>query len=291
VVGVLVLALLVELVAPAATRPLFLSTLGCRLELRCQDARIRALLEAIYGGLCVDVAPSRYGFTVVRDRGVLLLHCEGERVRAAANEDDLLGVLDEALVVQLQRRRPDLFFVHSAVLELGGRAILLVAPSGTGKSTTTWALSHHGFRYLSDELAPIDTGTLRVHPFPRALHLKTAPPEGYPLSSAVKRTGGSMHLAPRDLPGGVCRDSLRLGAIVFLHREPGLTPSIRHVSAAEAAANLIANALNPLAHRGNGLDPAVTVAGSAPCFSVGVGDLEWTSRLLKATVEGLAPPG
>ena len=30
----------------------------------------------------------------------------------------------------------------------------------------TWALSHHGFRYLSDELAPIDPGTLRVHPFP-----------------------------------------------------------------------------------------------------------------------------
>jgi hypothetical protein len=289
-VGVLVLALLVELVArrpvPATTGSLFLSTLGCRLELRSQDPRTRALLEVIYGALRVPAAPSPFRFTVVREGAELLLDADGQLRRVTKDEDELLAALDEAVVVQLQRRRPDLFFVHSAVLELGGRAVLLVAPSGTGKSTTAWALSHHGFRYLSDELAPIDPGTLRVHPFPRALHLKATPPARYPLSPAASRTGRSIHVAPGDLPGGVCRDSQRLGAVVFLHRARGTTTeSIRPVSAAEAAATLLANALNPLAHRGDGLDPAVAVARSTPCFSLALGDVDATCHLLKRTIE------
>jgi hypothetical protein len=265
-----------------------LSTLGCRLELRCQDPRTRALLEVVYGALRAVAAPSPFRFTVAREGDELLLDADGELLRVTKDEDELLAALDEAVVVQLQRRRPDLFFVHSAVLELGGRAVLLVAPSGTGKSTTTWALSHHGFRYLSDELAPIDPGTLRVHPFPRALHLKAKPPERYPLSSTRGRTGRSIHVAPGDLPGGVCGDSLRLGALVFLHRAPGTTAdAIRPVSAAEAAATLLANALNPLAHPGDGLDAAVAVAGTTPCFSLRLADVDSTCRLLKRTIERL----
>ena len=207
------LALLVELVARrpvrATTGSLFLSALGCRLELRCQDPRTRALLEVIYGALGVAAAPSPFRFTVVRDGGKLLLDGEGDPVRVAPDEDELLEMLDEAVVVQLQRRRPDLFFVHSAVLELGGRAVLLVAPSGTGKSTMTWALSHHGFRYLSDELAPIDPGTLRVHPFPRALHLKAEPSDGYPMSSAGEADGS---VDPRRGRGSAWRGLPRFAA-------------------------------------------------------------------------------
>jgi hypothetical protein len=242
----------------------------------------------VYGALSVDAAPSRIRFTVARARGRLLLQCEGEPDRLAAGEDELLDMLDELIAVQLQRRRSDLFFVHSAVLELGGRAVLLVAPSGVGKSTTTWALSHHGFRYVTDELAPIEPASLRVHPFLRAPRLKVAPPDGYPLPAAARRTGRAIHLALEDLPGGLCRDPLPIGAVVFLHRPPAAsTPSIRPVSGAEAAARLVANALNPLAHCGDGLDPAVAIARGVPCFSLRVADLPSTCRLLRTTVAGL----
>jgi hypothetical protein len=42
---------------------------------------------------------------------------------------------------------------HAAALERGGRALLLPAPPGSGKSTLSAALAHRGWRLLSDELA------------------------------------------------------------------------------------------------------------------------------------------
>jgi hypothetical protein len=60
--------------------------------------------------------------------------------------------LDDDVAIEIQRR-PDLYFVHAAVLELGagvhaGRRI------STGKSTTAWALLHHGCGYLAMNSAP-----------------------------------------------------------------------------------------------------------------------------------------
>lgn len=274
--------------APAVTGSLFLSALGCRVELRCRDRKMRAVLDAVYGALCVTPARSELRVTIGRTRGRLLLACEGEPVRIAADEDELLAMLDELIVVHLQRRRPELFFVHSAVLELEGRAVLLVAPSGAGKSTTTWALAHHGFRYVTDELAPIDMASLSVHAFPRALHLKAEPPADYPMTTAATRIGATIRVAPEHLPDGFCREPLPLGMIVFLHRTAGVnTSAIWPVSAAEAAAHLVANALNPLAHSDSGLDAAVAVANGAACFSLRIGDLGSACRLLRATMEGV----
>ena len=246
------------------------------------------MLDVTYGALCGEGASSDVRISVTRVRDRYLLDREGEPVRITGDADELLSVLDELIVVHLQRQRPDLFFVHSAVLELAGRAVLLVAPSGTGKSTTTWALSHHGFRYVTDELAPIDVAGRSVHAFPRALHLKAEPPAQYPMASAAMRIGTAIRVAPDDLPDGFCREPLPLAMIVFLHRMAGVnTSAIWPVSAAEAAAHLVANALNPLAHRDSGLDAAVAVANGASCFSLRIGDLGSACRLLRATMEGV----
>ena len=48
--------------------------------------------------------------------------------------------------------------VHAAVVEQGGRAMILPAPPGSGKSTLCAALSYAGWRLFSDEFALIDPG-------------------------------------------------------------------------------------------------------------------------------------
>lgn len=62
--------------------------------------------------------------------------------------------------------------MHAAVLERRGKALLLPAPPGSGKSTLTAALVHRGWRLLSDELALLDMRTGLVHGMARAVNLK-----------------------------------------------------------------------------------------------------------------------
>ena len=63
---------------------------------------------------------------------------------------------------------------HAAVVERGGRALILPARSGSGKSTLCAALMYSGWRLFSDEFALIDPDTLRLSPAPRPVSLKNA---------------------------------------------------------------------------------------------------------------------
>lgn len=62
--------------------------------------------------------------------------------------------------------------LHAAVLERGGRALLLPAPPGSGKSTLCAALAHAGWRLLSDELALVRLADGMIVPLPRPISLK-----------------------------------------------------------------------------------------------------------------------
>lgn len=64
--------------------------------------------------------------------------------------------------------------IHAAVLERGGRALLMPAPPGSGKSTLCAALAHRGWRLLSDELGLLDMTTGLVHGMARPINLKNA---------------------------------------------------------------------------------------------------------------------
>jgi hypothetical protein len=270
------------------------SLLGRSVGVGCADPQVRALLLASYGAFRVrpgrTLRPPDLDLEIEADLGgkYRLVRAGQPTLRPAADLGDLMYLVDGELVVGLQKLRTDLYFLHAAALELGGRISLLVAESGGGKSTLAWALAHHGFRFASDELAPIEPAGLKVHPYPRALALKDDPPDSYPLPRTAMRTSRSAHIALPDLPGGRVRRPLPLGAIFFLRRR-GRPPSARALGAAEAAARLYVSALNPLAHAAHGLDAAVRIAGAARRFELEAGDLAATARLVRQTLLG-APP-
>ncbi|MFI5403523.1 MAG: HprK-related kinase A [Planctomycetota bacterium] len=66
----------------------------------------------------------------------------------------------------------DHLIVHAAVLERNGRAILMPAKPGTGKSTLCTALVHRGWRLLSDEMALLRPSDGLLDPIPRPVALK-----------------------------------------------------------------------------------------------------------------------
>jgi hypothetical protein len=66
-----------------------------------------------------------------------------------------------------------LFYIHAGVVGTGASCVLLPAAAGSGKSSLTAALVHHGFHYFSDEVALIEPTTFHVSPMPLAMCIKS----------------------------------------------------------------------------------------------------------------------
>jgi hypothetical protein len=205
----------------------------------------------------------------------------------ARDDGEFLFQFEKDMTVQLQKLRHELYFLHGAALEFAGRSILLVAASGVGKSTTTWGLLHHGFRYLSDELAPVRLESMEVYPYPHAICFKKAPPKPYYLPDRTIYTSRTMHVPAEILPGETTNDPIPLVAIFFLRQSCLSAPTVKSITKGEAAARLFANALNALAHEGDGIDGAIEIARRSLCFELAIGDPFATCALVKNTLQDL----
>jgi len=250
------------------------------------------LLEDVYRGVRTEARRADLRYSAGKsDEGGSGFFVEREgRFRATAGDgDEFLALLSDDITIELQKLRPDLYFVHSAVVETKGRAVLLAAEAGGGKSTTTWALLHHGFRFLSDELAPVDLESVEVQPFPRAICLKSSPPEPYALPGPVPSEARIVHVPVDELPTEVVYSPVPVRAVVFVrHDSGGVEPSLNRLDKSRAATLLYAHALNPLAHHGDGLDGALRIAEHAACFELIANDLPRTTALIRSTISELA---
>jgi hypothetical protein len=266
-----------------------LTVLGRGVAVQCRDDVTWALIAKAYSQLSGSPRAIDLSYTVGRCGESFLITRDGRESLAARTRSEFLALFDEDLTIELQKLRRDLYFVHAAVVEFASRVFMLVAKSGSGKSTTTWALLHHGFRYASDELGPVDLDTLKVHPFPRALSLKTAPPAPYSLPETRAHDRGSSYVRTDHFPAGLADRPTPLAALFFLRYCPeSKAPSLRRIGGAEGAARLYAEALNPLAHSEDGLDGAIRIASKRACFELLTADLASTCGLLKNTVEALS---
>lgn len=215
--------------------------------------------------------------------GRLSIFRGGELLCHTAANEECVFLLKQALVVDMQRLRSDLLFLHAAVLEREGVATLFVASSGFGKSTICWSLLHHGFRYMSDELAPIDVQAMRVAPFPLAITLKSDPVSRYRTPDDTVHTTGASYIPVQSLPAAAVQQAMRIACVVFVEYSPAIDePSITLVSAAEAAVRLYANTLNGKAHVSLGIDQAIAISRTVPCAYLRSKGMEETAALFSS---------
>lgn len=262
-----------------------LSVFDRTIGLQCEGAGVPELLLAAYG--CLATPPGgtldiSYSLGQANAGAGFFVAKAGQERLLAQDVAEFLFLFEKDLTIELQLRRRDLFFIHAAAVEYGGKAAIIAAPSGTGKSTTTWGLLHEGFRYLSDELAPVDLERMAVYPYPHALCLKSDPPSPYTLPAATLRTTETLHIPVKFLPAEAVMKPTPLAALFFLNRDAsGKGCRVREISMGKAAARLLANALNPLAHHGDGLDAAIYIAQQAHCYELQVSDLTQVSSVIR----------
>ncbi len=263
-----------------------LSVVDCDIRVDCADRQAESLLNSNYGWFKQPVNDAQITYRITRPGAGegFLISRNGAYPEFARDDGDFLYIFEKDITIETQKLRPDLYFVHAAVLELDGRALALVAPSGYGKSTTTWGLLHHGFKYLSDELAPVNLTTMQVNPFPHALCLKEVPPDEYPLPKETIYTSCTAHVPPKCLPCETTAEIIPLETIFFIRFTGEISePILKPIGKAEATVRLFTNALNPLAHSGDGLDGAMEIVSRARCFKLLYSNLKPTCELIKST--------
>jgi hypothetical protein len=269
---------------------LSLLVLGQRVQIDCVAPAVQALLTANFGAMATaddegELPDLRY--TVNCTGAAFSIAREGQAPLTGVGRSDLLYAVEKDLTVELQVRRSELLFLHSAAVECQGKVYLFAAEAGSGKSTTTWALLHHGFRYLSDELSPVDLDSLVVLPYPHALCLKQAPTAPYELPEGAIHLGRTIHVPAESLPGTAVPTRQPIGAVFLLRHRPGLNaPDLRELGRAEASARLYITALNLLAHPNHGLDAVMRIVEQVPCFALESADLSSTCALIRSVVAG-----
>jgi HprK-related kinase A len=173
--------------------------------------------------------------------------------------------------------------IHAAVVERLGRAIVLPAPPGSGKSTLCAGLVQRGWRLLSDELTLIDPTTGELVPLARPVSLKNrsievikafAPNAVFgPLTRDTVK-GTVAHMMPPAESVHRSGERARLGWIVFPRYVAGSATQPSRLPRGEAMMALIDNAFNYHLHGLEGFDCLCTLVSGADCLRFEYGDLE-----------------
>jgi len=184
---------------------------------------------------------------------------------------------------------------HSAVVERSGRALILPAPPGTGKSTLCAGLVSRGWRLLSDELTLTDMADCSVVPLPRPISLKNASidvmrafaPDATisdPVLDTVKGSVSHMR-APSD---SVRRATERAapGWIVLPRYEPGARPELAPLSRARALMQLADNAFNYSVHGRRGFEFLTRFVDRCGCYTFTYSDLDAAARIFAGLAGG-----
>lgn len=177
---------------------------------------------------------------------------------------------------------------HAAVLERGGRALVLPAPPGSGKSTLTAALAQRGWRLLSDELGLLDPNDRLLYGLARPVNLKNRSialmrdfaPDAVlttPVPDTLKGTLSLMK-APGDAIARV-REGARPAWVVVPSFEAGAEARLEPLPKAQAHLLLAEQAFNYDIHGVDGFEATADLVDGASCWAFTYSELDDAVRV------------
>ncbi len=131
--------------------------------------------------------------------------------------------------------------LHGSCVAMDQRGLILIGPTGAGKSTLALALTHGGLRFLSDDrtFCSVNQGKLLTWALPRPLKLRRAAAQwfeefrGREPKDLQNRESVFLCYPTRENESGGMK-SCKPHALVFLDRQPGSSYCLTQISSAEA---------------------------------------------------------
>lgn len=191
----------------------------------------------------------------------------------------------------------DLLLLHAGTLERDGRALILPALPGSGKSTLSAALAQRGWRLLSDEFGAYDLqhDTFRAVLKPVALKNESidvmrrfAPQAIMGPVFPKTRKGSVAHLAASADAVARRHECARPGAIVLPRWQAGSPTVWRELPPHAAFSSLAFNAFNYQLLGAAGLDAVLAIARACPAWELVYSDLDDALRTIDTHWYGVA---
>ncbi len=191
---------------------------------------------------------------VVRTEDGLLMLRNGSPEVVSSNLEGLAPAIKAYMLRTSLNNYPYLFQIHAGVVERKGTCLLLPGVAGSGKSSLTAALVHAGWRYLSDETAPMEENALHIRPVPLALASKTG---GWEIMEAYFPGIGNLNVHVREdakrvryltpSPVSIAPDrpeGYAVRHIVFPHYDPRARTELSPLSKVETIGRLLPECLS-----------------------------------------------
>jgi HprK-related kinase A len=184
------------------------------------------------------------------------------------------------------------FIIHAAALERAGRAVILPAPPGSGKSTLCAALVNRGWRLLTDELTLIDPKSRAIIPIARPISLKNdsieiirhfAPQTVFGPLSPNTIKGTIAHVRPPADSVAQARESCTAAWSVFPKYRSASGVTDRGVPKAQAFMHIAGSSVNYTLFGAQGFTMLSEIMDGLSCYEFEYGDLSeavaWFDKL------------
>jgi HprK-related kinase A len=262
------------------------------IRLRSDVSELAGLLQTLYGSFRVEDERELFDVTVKlrragglrrRIRPQVDLLIDGAIEFEPFPLDTPLPLLEWGMNYALASRLCCYLLLHSGAVERRGRAVLLPAMPGSGKSTLTAALALRGFRLLSDEFGVVRLKDSQLLPMLRPIALKNesidviarfAPQAVIGPRYPKTHKGTVAHLAPQPDHVDARNQPAAPALIIFPRHDPSVALELEPVPQARAFARLAVNSFNYEILGPDGFDALGRVVQACTCYQIRYRDLE-----------------
>ncbi|MBI3833280.1 MAG: hypothetical protein HY287_03005 [Planctomycetes bacterium] len=231
-------------------------------------------------------------------RRLYQVRADGEEVGGRHPWNEIFPLVEWGINLRIIAKGSEFLQFHAASMAFQDNGVIFAGDSGSGKSTLAAVLLARGWQYYCDEFALVDRSTLGLHPFPKALCIKSG---SYPVMRSlgvpfarrrdfIKQAKGRVgYVNPRDVRSDSVAGPTPIRFVIFPAYAGESIPKLLPISRAEAAMRLFRCCFNRHAVGDDTLPIIQKLISHASCFCLDVGEARATGSLLEATINESRP--
>jgi hypothetical protein len=229
---------------------------------------VTALRRAFQHMLADEASSSLSEVEVVQDHGTYQIVGGSD----AAQEDSSVGDIVRRVRYEIIRRlvdlHPELLWFHAGAAASPHGAVLLSGAWGRGKSTLVTGLCGLGWKYLSDDIAPVDPERNVVFPFPQTPMMRENP------------AGRSDYESLRNLPkvevelseDSILRHPVGIRSVIFPSFGTDGRNDLYNCAPSQAVVELLQSSLNFGKHREHAVKFLAKLVQNVPAYQLTFSD-------------------